>query len=233
MIPGYGAPCAEHPGYSRCRSPHARAAAVCAELSGRDEGRPVDRALVERLLRADPTLRQSAQLRYEFGRQAVVDAALGGIRQYVDLGCGYPPPRRPRRSASALTGMVRRVTDTPGWWPRVCSEPHRLATRSAEDWFLWFWLACARDRVPHSIQPEGAAFRVARLWCPDSPDGGVGAVHGLRCACSGAVVLARAARSYLVSMCLLHGQPDVRRDRTGTRRHAAADAGEPSTHSLE
>ncbi|MFF7415361.1 SAM-dependent methyltransferase [Streptomyces lydicus] len=61
-------------------------------LLGGDDNFAVDRALGDALVRAADWLPRAAQINRSYGGLTVAHLARRGIRQFLDLGCGYPAP---------------------------------------------------------------------------------------------------------------------------------------------
>lgn len=79
------------------RLPHDRAAApavprVYDYLLGGDDNYAADRELADMLVRTADWLPRAAQINRAHGAQTAAHLARRGIRQFLDLGCGYPSP---------------------------------------------------------------------------------------------------------------------------------------------
>ncbi|MEY9840527.1 SAM-dependent methyltransferase [Streptacidiphilus sp. EB103A] len=104
---GVGRRCADHPDDQDCWAKHAHVAYVDQQLAGyTTDGYPVDIDLAAALLALDPTQRQAVLDRKKFGSATTRRAAESGITQFLDLGCGYPLPYRPRRRSRSRPSNI-------------------------------------------------------------------------------------------------------------------------------
>lgn len=82
-------------------------------LGGRDNF-TADRAAAERMTAAAPWMPTAARINLQHGLRASAEMALQGIRQFIDIGTGFPPPayslpdaRMPAPSVGAAARRVR------------------------------------------------------------------------------------------------------------------------------